>query len=301
MIDRHNLLFKLLLSMLIIIFMLLAGCKGIDEENSIDHLSEEIESPINEDNRSRNIKDPFEEQDHEADDEVDIKQEEEEEDLEENQNHQDSLEEQPAASAHNREGISNLPVVADGDYLLAQVSKGTILKSNYQPSDLKLIPDYMYPARELYLREEALNQLEKLWRAAEADGVILHILSAYRSYDYQKGLFNSYAERHGREAANRFSALAGQSEHQLGTTVDFGGTNSDLKASFADTKHGLWLAENAYRFGFALSYPAGSENITGYIYEPWHYRYIGVDAAHEWRESGMVLQEFLETKPQNYE
>ncbi len=194
-----------------------------------------------------------------------------------------------------------LKVVSDGNYPLALVTKVTTLKSSYAPTDLVRIPEYMYPARELWLREEALRKLEQLWQAASDEGVTLTIISAYRSYDYQKTLFQNYANSYGEEAANRFSARPGQSEHQLGTTVDFGGTTVDLKAAYADTEQGRWLAENAYKFGFAMSYPEGKEEITGYIFEPWHHRYIGLEAAAEWYLSGLSLKEFLEQKPQYFD
>lgn len=195
----------------------------------------------------------------------------------------------------------DLKVIADGDYLLALVTKETTLKSSYRPSDLQTVPGYMNPSYSMQLRQEALNRLEELWRAAESDGVILSIRSAYRSYSTQDGLFRDYASRHGEKEANRFSARPGQSEHQLGTAVDFGGTGADFTAAFADTSQGKWLAENAYKYGFALSYPEGREHITGYIFEPWHYRYIGVEEAIAWKESGKTLREYLETRPQEFE
>ncbi len=198
-------------------------------------------------------------------------------------------------------GEAILAVIADGDYLLALITKETTLKSSYAPSDLERIPEYMYPARELLLRAEALKNLEDLWQAAYEDGITLTIISAYRSYSYQQTLFQNYAASYGEQAANRFSARAGQSEHQLGTTVDFGGTNVDLKAAFADTDQGRWLAENAHKYGFAMSYPEGREAVTGYIFEPWHYRYIGLEAAAEWFTSGLSLKEFLQLKPQDFE
>jgi zinc D-Ala-D-Ala carboxypeptidase len=198
-------------------------------------------------------------------------------------------------------GDAELKVISDGNDLLALVTKETTLKSSYAPTDLTRIPEYMYPARELWLREEAFQQLEKLWQAAADDGVTLTIISAYRSYDYQQALFQNYASSYGEEAANRFSARPGQSEHQLGTTVDFGGTAVDLKAAYADTDQGRWLAENAYKFGFAMSYPEGKEEITGYIFEPWHYRYIGLEAAAEWYAAGLSLKEFLQQKSQVFD
>lgn len=192
-----------------------------------------------------------------------------------------------------------LKEIADGNYLLALVTKQTTL-GRYAPSDLVRIPQSMRPSRELYLRKEAFTHLEKLMADAERDGVKLSIVSAYRSYSYQEVLFNRYAKQHGEKEANRFSARPGQSEHQLGTTIDFGGTSVDLTTAYGDTLQGRWLAENAYKYGFVMSYPPGMEAITGYIYEPWHYRYIGVEEALKWKESGLVLCKYLEQKPQYF-
>ncbi len=200
----------------------------------------------------------------------------------------------------NGEEEQEYDIIRDGDYLLALVTKETTLKSNYSPGDLRQIPSHMNPSYEMYLRSEALEHLEKLYQAAEEDGVTLSIRSAYRSYETQKWTFQDYASRHGEEEANRFSARPGQSEHQLGTTVDFGGTAYDWSPEFANTEQGRWLAENAYKYGFAMSYPEGKEHITGYIFEPWHYRYIGVDEAVAWKESGKTLREYLEIKPQKF-
>lgn len=198
------------------------------------------------------------------------------------------------------EGLT-IPVIEDGDYLLALVSKNTILKSDYVPSGLMPVPSYMNPSYSMQLRDVALQNLELLFSAAAYDGVNLSIRSAYRSYHTQDGLFKDYALRHGEEEANRFSARPGQSEHQLGTTVDFGGTAVDFSAAFADTPQGVWLAKNAVCFGFAMSYPEGKEQITGYIFEPWHFRYIGLEEALKWQASGITLVEYLETKPQAYD
>ena len=95
--------------------------------------------------------------------------------------------------------------------------------------------------------------------------------SAYRSYDYQAGLYNRHVEQLGKAAADRVSARPGHSQHQLGTTIDFG----SIAAGYGETPNGRWLAAHAWRFGFSLSYPAGYEEYTGYDYEPWHFRYLG--------------------------
>ncbi len=239
------------------------------------------------------IDDPFEEQEEagEPEEEPEIKEEEE------------ALEEEAVATPEEDAARpdQDLKVISDGDYLLALVTKETTLKAGYQPADLKAVPSYMNPSYQMYLRAEALEQLEKLWNAAKEDGVTLSIRSAYRSYETQKQLFKDYASRHGEEEASRFSARPGQSEHQLGTAVDFGGTEADFTARFGETEQGRWLADNAYKYGFAMSYPQGKEHITGYIYEPWHYRYIGVNHARQWKESGLTLKEYLEEQPQEFE
>ncbi|MTI94258.1 MAG: hypothetical protein FH749_02050 [Firmicutes bacterium] len=187
--------------------------------------------------------------------------------------------------------------VYDGNNLFVPVLKTTSL-GQFVPGDLVDIPSRMKqnPSANRQVRMEVLEHLEQMWEAAQVDGVTLLVNSAYRSYQTQVNLFTNYARQHGEEAANRFSARPGQSEHQLGTAVDFGGTDRDFSAGFADTEPGQWLLANAHRFGFALSYPEGSEDVSGYIYEPWHYRYIGVEAATAWEESGEVLAVFLQTE-----
>ena len=170
------------------------------------------------------------------------------------------------------------------------------------PTDLVPIPREMwYQEYPFQLRKEAYIHLRAMWEDARAEGLNLAVCSAYRSYDTQRHLFNSYAAKYGEKEANRSSARPGQSEHQLGTTVDFavrGVPEAYLDEYFGETPEGIWLAENAYKYGFAMSYPQGTEEITGYIYEPWHFRYIGVKAAEEWKESGLILCQFLEQCPQ---
>ncbi|TSC53485.1 MAG: peptidase M15B and M15C DD-carboxypeptidase VanY/endolysin [Parcubacteria group bacterium LiPW_39] len=152
-----------------------------------------------------------------------------------------------------------------------------------------------------YLRRPAHDNLAALLKGAKNDRVNLKILSAWRSYFYQKSLFSFFSRKYKNAAS--FSAEAGHSEHQLGTTIDFGAGDSktDLNINFAQTPPGKWLEQNAFKYGFVMSYPAGKEAITGYIYEPWHYRYIGVEAAREFYNSGLTLQEFLTQKPQHYQ
>ncbi|NLZ28600.1 MAG: M15 family metallopeptidase [Firmicutes bacterium] len=188
-----------------------------------------------------------------------------------------------------------MPGMLDGSDILAPVSKVATL-GRYVPQNLVPVPSFL-TLQEIHLRDDVLPPLVKMCCHARADNVSLLVLSAYRSYDYQRHLFERQAERYGSETeANRFSARPGQSEHQLGTTVDFGGTDHDWTAEFIDTGPGRWLLSHAPEYGFVMSYPRGAEQVTGYTFEPWHYRYIGVEEAAGWLTSGLVLGEYLQRK-----
>jgi D-alanyl-D-alanine carboxypeptidase len=126
----------------------------------------------------------------------------------------------------------------------------------------------------LFLDRKAAEEFVRLSKAAEADGVTLIVSSAYRSFDYQNGLFRRFAERDGEDAASRYSARAGMSQHQLGTTIDLG----DITNAFAQSEAGIWMNEKAGDYGWSLSYPQNLEELTGYTWESWHWRWIGVDA-----------------------
>lgn len=130
--------------------------------------------------------------------------------------------------------------------------------------------------------------------AKKAD-VTLKTISTFRTYSYQNTLYNNYVKKHGKAKADRFSAQPGYSEHQTGLAFDFGGANQNhwLKESFAGTKEGQWLSANVHKYGFILRYPKGKENITGYMYEPWHFRYIGSTMATKVKSSGKTLEEYF--------
>lgn len=115
--------------------------------------------------------------------------------------------------------------------------------------------------------------------------------SAYRSYQYQVGLFNTFANREGIEEANKFSARAGQSEHQTGLAIDVTKPGVFMD-NFGTTEESVWIADNAHRFGFIIRFPEGKEAITGYMYEPWHLRYLGLDLAAKVKESGLTYDEY---------
>jgi D-alanyl-D-alanine carboxypeptidase len=145
------------------------------------------------------------------------------------------------------------------------------------------------------LRADAKAAAERMLSDAYAQGHDIYVRSAYRSYAEQERTFAYWVSVLGEAEARRVSAEAGHSEHQLGTAADLTSADVgfDLTDAFGDTPSGRWLAENAHLYGFALSYPAGAEAVTGYAYEPWHYRYIGWDHAAAWRASGVTLGEYL--------
>lgn len=181
--------------------------------------------------------------------------------------------------------------------LLVLVDRDHGLPEDYVPGDLVSLRSYRVPTmgEDLLLRQEAAKHLSRLMRTANAAGERFVVASAYRSFQYQRTIFEEVAEAYGHNAAVGMSALPGHSQHQLGTTVDF--TNEAvgyrLEGSFGDTSAGRWLLQNASEYGFVLAYPRGGETETGYQWEPWHYRYIGMENVQRLRASGLSLQAFL--------
>lgn len=161
------------------------------------------------------------------------------------------------------------------------------------PSDL-VLPDVSTTQGGLYLREEASTALESMFESAMNDGIYLRLGSAYRAYDTQATIYNNYVASDGELEANRYSAKPGESEHQTGLAVDISDDTMSawLSSRFKDTNEGIWLSENSYKYGFILRYPEGKEDVTGYIFEPWHFRYIGIDEAQKIYESGKTLEEY---------
>jgi zinc D-Ala-D-Ala carboxypeptidase len=146
------------------------------------------------------------------------------------------------------------------------------------------------------VRAVIVDDLRALAAAARRAGAPLAIQSAYRSYSMQVSAFSYWSGRLGRSTALLVSARPGHSEHQLGTTLDFtsaGGGAPWFYADWGRTKAGRWLAANAWRYGFVMSYPRGSTATTCYRYEPWHYRYVGREAAERIHEGGDTLREWL--------
>lgn len=139
------------------------------------------------------------------------------------------------------------------------------------------------------LRWAAAVALEQMYAEAVAAGVPFNMYSGFRSYDMQTGLFNSYVANYGVDAAEATSARPSHSEHQTGLAVDVTECSGcPLSEAFGTTPQGLWLRENSYRFGFILRYDQGQQPVVGYAYEPWHFRYVGVEIATDMRSRGIV-------------
>ncbi|MBJ7451368.1 MAG: M15 family metallopeptidase [Blastococcus sp.] len=150
----------------------------------------------------------------------------------------------------------------------------------------------------LQLRAEAAQAVAALRAEAAAAGLDVVVRSAYRSFERQQGLFGNSTMRFGVAGAELRSARPGYSEHQTGLAVDVGGGGCDIERCFGDTAEGRWVVANAHRTGFLVRYPAGSEQVTGYQYEPWHLRYVGPELATEMHETGVVtLEEFFGLPP----
>lgn len=170
------------------------------------------------------------------------------------------------------------------------------LPEAYKPDDLVPVSIAGVGNDGMYLRAQVIPALRSLLTAASAAGMVFEIQSAYRSYTYQAQTFDYWVAQDGRDVALKSSARAGHSEHQLGTALDFRSADGPPAWELEDwgkTSEGRWLADNASRFGFIMSYPSKKEAQTCYVYEPWHYRYVGRDVAAEVQASGLTLREWL--------
>ncbi len=181
---------------------------------------------------------------------------------------------------------------------LVVVNKKYSLPIDYKPSDL-VVPNvsfsYSGVLEQSYMRAPAAKQMEKMFAAAKKEGVTLNAVSGFRSGERQKVLYNNYVARDGKAAADQYSARPGHSEHQTGLTFDISAPSdgNGLTAALGDTKEGKWIANNAAKYGFIVRYDRGFQSRTGYTYEPWHIRYVGVDVATQIKNNGQTLEEYM--------
>ena len=181
----------------------------------------------------------------------------------------------------------------------ALVNRCYRMPSGFSPPDLSVVNAlniYEQPNQWIQLRQTAARALEDLLDTAyQLEGHVVLIISGYRSYEQQVSAHEHHVQTLGVEEARRISARPGHSEHQLGLAIDLStpSLGGHLSADFSSKIEGAWIVENAHKFGFIISYPTGREEDTGFVYEPWHLRYVGAEVATIIFENGWILEEFI--------
>jgi zinc D-Ala-D-Ala carboxypeptidase len=195
--------------------------------------------------------------------------------------------------------VNGKQVIQNPLNVLALVNKMFALPDNYNPTDL-VKPNVSFSfgnetIEKSLMRKEAALALEKMFTEAKTNGIELYAVSGYRSYERQRIIFDAEVKKSGEEKAAQVVAVPGNSEHQSGLAMDISAKSADLglTESFGETIEGKWLAANSHKYGFILRYPKGKESITGYQYEPWHFRYVGVSAAQTIFEKNITLEEYF--------
>lgn len=180
------------------------------------------------------------------------------------------------------------------------VNKDNLLDRNYVPFEMYVVDEnennfhqYKDASLKPMFRRDIKRYIDKLLKDAHALGLPLIVDSGYRSYDYQQVVLNALIKEKGNDAY-KLVALPGASEHQTGLAVDFayyenGIYNDDVKE---DDKEAIWLKNNCWKYGFILRYPKGKENITGYNFEPWHFRFVGLELAKKIYDEDLTLEEY---------
>lgn len=176
--------------------------------------------------------------------------------------------------------------------------KNPLQPQTYSPDDLRLpnVAQRIPGLEQMKLRDEAATALEQMLAESVKTGFDVQISTAFRGYSYQKSLYDGYVASEGQAAADTQSARPGYSEHQTGWAVDIRPSDGScyLEACFGDMESGKWLAEHAAEYGFILRYPKGKDSITGYTYEPWHFRYVGTELALEMKKQNVdTMEEFF--------
>ncbi len=195
--------------------------------------------------------------------------------------------------------VDGKKIVTNPESMTVIVNKQRSFPDGYEPGDL-VEPNVPFsfdgPHEKRHMRKEAADALEKLFAGAEQDGIELRAVSGYRSYNRQKSIYDNSVRTKGEEYTSRVVAVPGMSEHQTGLTIDVSSpsVNNGLEENFGDSTEGKWLAEHAADYGFVIRYLKDREDITGYVYEPWHIRYIGTDLAKDVYKSGMTLEEYFD-------
>lgn len=186
----------------------------------------------------------------------------------------------PVTPSYNTTDAASLQVIVNKQHPLNPI--------DYAPASLTSVGNGQK------MRSEAAQAFLTMQTTAAADNAAITTTSGYRSYSYQTSIYNNYVATYGVAQTDTFSARPGYSEHQTGLAIDIQGGGCTLDNCFANTTQGKWLAENAYKYGFLLRYPAEKTAITGYTHEAWHFRYIGTELASTMHDKGMTtLEEYF--------
>ncbi|WP_040205779.1 M15 family metallopeptidase [Neobacillus jeddahensis] len=208
------------------------------------------------------------------------------------------------SSPVNQSNNTNQLAGSRDEDMMVLVNKEHALPDTGRPTDL-VYPNVQFIFSEKnekrMLRKEAAEAIEALFKGAKDDGITLLGVSAYRSYETQKNVFDNYVHRDGQQKAMTYSAVPGHSEHETGLAIDVTGGDGRCAAEdcFGGTNEAQWLAGHAAEYGFIIRYPKGKDSITGYKYEPWHIRYVGKSAAVEIASKGITLEEYMNAVPVN--
>jgi len=170
------------------------------------------------------------------------------------------------------------------------VNKYIYLPIDYVPNNLETIDNKYTDGNKLLVSDARIN-LEEMAMDAKKEGLNIRVISAYRDYNYQKELYNKYVLKDGKDIADTYSARPGFSEHQTGLVIDVDNINLSYE-QFESTEEFNWMKNNSYKYGYILRYPEDKEYITGYYYEPWHYRYVGKKIAKYIHDTDITFDEY---------
>ena len=297
---KLNLLKKLLI--LVLVFTLAAAFTSCGTKEPAETPDEDVLEAAGDDVTEADEESGEPEQDEDADVQEDPAEEEPEEPEEPEQSSGPAPEQKPNpeknppksdGSDYGVEIISTLE--KDDGNLLVLVNKEYTVGRDYYPTDMVDIDGSLSTNQNLKVKREAYDAYLAMLKDAKAEGLNFCICSAYRGFSVQENLYYNSLKSNGKAYTDKMFAYPGRSEHHTGYAIDItsASMNWGLSQNYADYPDGAWIAEHCHEYGFIIRYPKGKEDITGYMYEPWHIRYVGVDVAAEITEAGITFEEYM--------
>ncbi|MBR5229349.1 MAG: M15 family metallopeptidase [Firmicutes bacterium] len=300
---KKTFMWILILIMIACSALLIAGC-GANEASKTDE-TQEVEVSAEGEKEAVNVDDVAAEDESEAEDEA-----ENEEKAEAAAEDKEPADEEPAddpdaPSKGDDRSTRGIPDVIetrtkdDGDVLVL-VNKYYTVSKGYKPIDMVTIDNKYGTYTDMEMKADAYEAYKRLYSDAKAEGFNLKLCSTMRSYNTQKTLFNNSLANRGRETTNVRSAYPGRSEHHTGYAIDVTSASMGwgLTQDFINFPDGQWINDHCHEYGYIVRYPKGKTDITGYAYEPWHLRYVGVDVATYIMANNLTLEEYLGKVPE---